>query len=410
MISLQKIKDALSLPSVLGLFRRKKEEKDFWFFPWVILLFVFLVSYLLFNRKPLNIINNVLLIILLICSAIRVIHKKLFVVNPTVAIFAYFGIWGFLASLIAGVFTYITLLHCALALAVYLNVSEESRDSKEALFQVVTYCFDIFAIAFLIYYLPSLKSGTIDRFGAFFGNQDYVAATLGLCVLFNLFFLARKKYYAIFFILLSSAMEMATQTRMAFFIIFLSILGFLISKLWRKKGLLALILSVFLLLSIGLLCLPPFAGIRKRLVTMAVALFRGELLLDDSMAQRLSVMLRSYQYGLSMPFFAFGYDAIVKYGITTTHDSFGQLAFCGGSIYSIVIHAYFFWKLFTLSKRSRRFHYLALFALIDFTVNFFLGTPFYNRYFFIYMPLILSISDDYPYGASMPERTTKIKV
>ena len=407
---LKPLKNNIAFISACEALKRKKNEIDISFFAWLCSMLIFLISYLLFNRKPLNIINNVLLLVFFGVSIYRIFKRKLYFLNASSIMLLYFGLWGCISSWLAGVFTYIPMLHSILGLCVYLNIFSEESDVKNAVFVFIIYAFDIFAIAFLVYYIPLFIEGTSMRFGAFFGNQDYVAATLGLCVIFNLYLLSRKNYFSLFFILLGSILEMLTQTRMAFVIIFICVLLFVVMSLWNHKAILIVILACCVPLLFLLIQLPAFEGISKRLVNMFAAIFHGDILKDDSMGPRLSVMLRTYELSLSMPFIGLGYDGIVRYGITTTHDSFGQLSFAAGWIYSSLIHGYVFYKAINLLRKSKKYRYLACFFLVDFTVNFFLGTPFYNRYFFVYMPVVLSISDGYTAHTITPLKPTRIYI
>ncbi len=403
-------KNHIAFISACKVLKEKKSKIDILFFVWLCSMLIFLTSYLLFNRKPLNVINNVFLLVFFGISVYRTLKRRLYILKPSSAILLYFGLWGCISSWLIGVFTYIPMLHSLLGLCVYLNVSFEESEVKNAVLTFVIYSFNIFAVAFLVYHIPALIVGASMRFGAFFGNQDYVAATLGLCVILNLYLLSRKYYFSLVFILLGSALEMLTQTRMAFVIIFICVLLFVVMSLWKHKVVLIVILACCVTLFFLLMQLPAFEGISKRLINMFSAIFRGDILKDDSMGPRLTVMLRTYELSLSMPFIGFGYDGIVRYGITTTHDSFGQLAFSAGWVYSSLIHGYVFYKAITLLAKSKKYRYLACFFLVDFTVNFFLGTPFYNRYFFIYMPIVLSISDDYTACTISPLKTTRIYI
>lgn len=378
---------------LLGPFKKRWNEKDYLFVLSFSLLFLFLSSYLLFNRKPLNIINNVLLTAYLILGTWRILKKKLLRFNWTVAILSIFGFWGSFASFVVGVFTYLPLLHSVLFLCIYLNLIDLTNSEKVSIFRCITYCFDLFSLAFFFYYLPHFVQGDFFRFGAFFGNQDYVAATLGLCVLFNLFLLSRKYYSGLFFTVLSTGLEMLTQTRMAFLIIVICFLVFVIFSFRKNKFALLGVISVLFISFLFLTKLDSFRGMFDRLLSMLAALITGNSSLDDSIGPRLTVIYRTYDLCFSMPFFSFGYDGIVKYGTTTTHDSFGQLAFCGGWIYSFIIHFYFFREIFLGNKKKSQFRLLSMLFFVDFLINFFLGTPFYNRYFFVYMPVFFSIVD-----------------
>lgn len=380
---------------VFGFLRARWKEKDYLFVLAFVDLFLFLSCYLLLNKKPWNLVSNTLLLIFLFLGAWRILKRGLPRLNMTVFTLALFGVWGCVASWVVGVFTYLPALHSLLFLCIYLNLMDIDYSGKMGVFRLVTYCFDIFSLTFFFYYLPYLIRGDFFRFGSFFGNQDYVAVTLSLCVIFNLFLVSQKKYFSLVFALLSAGLEMLTQTRMAFFTILLCALIFLLFIFWKNKVVLLILLSVLVASFFLLMRIESFSGMFKRLLTMIVALLTGNTALDDSIGPRLGVIARTYDLCFSMPFFSFGYDGIVKYGTTTTHDSFGQLAFCGGWIYSAFIHFDFFKEMIFGIKKANRFKLLSMFFLADFLINFFLGTPFYNRYFFVYMPIYFSMVDSY---------------
>ena len=267
----------------------------------------------------------------------------------------------------------------AVTILTYMLCSSEKAFCKPLL-SVTFLATLLFSAIFIFYYRSYFITLGFTRLGDEFGDINDIALFFSLG-----YFIA---FYEVFFnkriwIKIVSAISLfqfllcglATSSKIFVLVVIVALIAVVYMFFGKKRWWLSTIICVALIgTGIGILCLPAFATIKNRMLTMLSTLsgksIEGSSTNDMSTIGRLEMLLDGIQLFLRRPLFGFGVNGFFtfsSYGGMWSHNHFSETLCTFGLVGTVLFHLGYYYCFKDMAQnynRSKVLGYLLLFFFI----------------------------------------------
>ncbi len=232
-----------------------------------------------------------------------------------------------------------------------------SHKVRRTFFSAVVVGLLIYTFSFTGYYFKEIISFDLTkRLGAFFGNQNDVAATLLIASTIFFYFFIRGKYYYVIPFVFAVVNLVSTGSRggllnLGVVLIFMFFLAFYRKN--KKMLLLGFLIGGVLILTI--IFSPFFAPLKERLFNIIEVLFKGNLDADASTTNRYNAIFESIYLFLLSPIFG---NSVFLTQFTSNqmvaHNAFLEISASQGIISLLIFTAAFVYPLIKVQNSNHK--------------------------------------------------------
>ncbi len=265
-----------------------------------------------------------------LCITYYIKKREIPEVRPLIPVYV-FVLIAYFTSLIANplaALTYRTLIVLA-AFASVIYLSCRIIGNTKTVFRVLFITSLFLPVAFTCYYFQSIiKLDFSTRLGAFFGNQNGIAAKLSVsAILLTSVAVYKRQYWVLLFVLFDFVLIISTGSKMGLmYLAGISVFG--ICAFFRKRIWLGILVSIFaiLIMAVTILVFPPFVTIKERLFEH-IGYLLGQGNVSASSYQRGLYRDNAFYLSFKNLFIGYGVDGFdVVSGIGTySHNNISEL-------------------------------------------------------------------------------------
>ena len=324
-----------------------------------VFLFVSIVLTMGFTRiYPLNYVLKYSLLITNILILVYVLMFEKIKIDKFLILLLFAVIWfSFIASITKNISSSQSLILNFLNMIPMYLILTNSHKTRSTFFSAVVVGLLIYTFSFTGYYFKEIISFDLTkRLGAFFGNQNDVAATLLIASTIFFYFFIRGKYYYVIPFVFAVVNLVSTGSRAGFLnlgvvLIFMFFLAFYRKN--KKILLLGFLIGGVLILTI--IFSPFFAPLKERLFNIVEVLFKGNPDADASTTNRYNAIFESIYLFLLSPIFG---NSVFLTQFTSNqmvaHNAFLEISASQGIISLLIFVAAFVYPLIKVKNSNHK--------------------------------------------------------
>lgn len=324
-----------------------------------VFLFVSIVLTMGFTRiYPLNYVLKYSLLITNILILVYVLMFEKIKIDKFLILLLFAVIWfSFIALITKNISSSQSLILNFLNMIPMYLILTNSHKTRSTFFSAVVVGLLIYTFSFTGYYFKEIISFDLTkRLGAFFGNQNDVAATLLIASTIFFYFFVRGKYYFVIPFIFAVVNLISTGSRagllnLGIVLIFMFFLAFYRKN--KKILLLGFLVGVAFIFIISFS--PFFAPLKERLFNMIEVLFKGNHDADPSTMYRYNAIFESIYLFLLSPIFG-NYIFLTQFTANqmVAHNAFLEISASQGIISLLIFVAAFVYPLIKVKNSNHK--------------------------------------------------------